>query len=177
MTITAMTGETLPEYRDLILPHVYEELSSFQEDLDTKYICLAVSQGERPAAALIAQMEETGDIGILSVYTLPEHRRKGLASALMEKTVQIARALFQWEEGETVEYVAIKSIYRLPEDLEKVYRAFLEANHFTEFVLLRGAEEDPGEDGDALDVWCGFAEARFWKTAAEGESPGAPDDF
>ena len=173
LEITGITRESLQEYRGLILPYIFRELSDFPEDLDTEYICLAAVYGGKPVSVIVSRMEEIGDVSILSIYTLPQYRRKGAASALAEKTVQVARALFTWEEDETVETVVFKTIYRLPEDLEEGYRAFLEANHFTEFVLLEeaGAREALGEpDAEeigSLNVWCGFMEVRFWKTAAE----------
>ena len=150
--------DRLPFFRDLILPSVYEELKRFPGDPETEYICLAASpeDQEGPASALVAQMEEEGDLNILSIFTLPEHRRRGLASFLVSRLLNAALGLFQWGPGETEAGIYLKTLYRLPPGAEAAYDAFLKKNGFTDFYFL---EEDP-----QYRTWCAVAEVRFFKT-------------
>ncbi len=50
--------------------------------MNMNYICLAgypEDQNESgPVSVIISEMEPFGDINILSIYTLPNHRRKGM---------------------------------------------------------------------------------------------------
>ena len=97
MNIEVIDKETLPRYRDLILPYIYEELENCREDLaDENYICLSGTAENDdgiliPIAALVMLMEANGDLAVLSIYTIPEHRRQGIASELLEKAIFVSR--------------------------------------------------------------------------------------
>ncbi len=166
--------DKLMDYEHLILPVVYEELeetfkegSPKQGDEDI-YLCLAAfededkaekASGDKPVSVLVAQLEDIGDINILSLFTLPGFRRQGFGSALVKKTIETARALFQWDEGEKEEEVILKTLYRLPPEMEKDYEGFLKAAGFTDFVLLREEE--------VFKVWSAFASLRFYRNRME----------
>ena len=171
MKTEVISKDTLGRYRALILPSVYEELRRHDAELDTYYLCLAAvpdgpaaAAGDGPAAAaaggpvsvLVAQMEDSGDLLIISLYTLPEERRKGYASYLKEQLLTAARGLFLWEEGETEADIYLKTLYRLPEGAEAAYDAFLKKNGFTEFYLL--------DEEERYNTWCALAEVRFYMT-------------
>ena len=143
-------------FRDLILPSVYEELKRFPGDPETEYICLAASpeDSEEPASALIAQMEDDGDLNVLSLFTLPEHRRKGLASFLIDRLLNAALGLFQWEPEETETGIFLKTLYRLPPGAEAAYDAFLKKNGFTDFYIL--------DEDRQYRTWCAVAEVVFF---------------
>ncbi len=159
----------LKNYRPLILSAVYEELQSVRGSLDQDYICLAAvpDDGTEPVSVLIAQMEETGDLNLISLYTIPEYQRQGYAAYLLDQLCMVARRLFLWKEGETETSILIKTVYRLPEHAEAVYDAFLKKNHFTEFYLLDADEE--------CKVWAAVAEVGFYRTpdteAADADTP------
>ena len=166
MKIEVISKEKLADYKHLMLSYIYDELDSYDDDLDCEYICLAAMVPNEdgiiiPVSVLICLMEPFGDIAVLSIYTLPAYRRLGYASELLDKAVFIARRLFIFEEGEDEEDINLKAIYRLRPEFQEVFEAFLKKNHFVDFVLL-DEEDDP-------QVWAAMAEYHFYKTAEELE--------
>ncbi len=126
------------------------------------YLCLAAyedeadgSEAQIPVSVLVAEPEDDGDLNVLSIYTEASHRRKGYASALVRELLHLALGIFAWEEGETEEDVVLKTLYRLPADMEEAYGAFLESNHFTDFVLLDEDEE--------FKTWSALCYVRFFR--------------
>ena len=173
MIIEVITKEKLADYKHLMLSYIYEELDTYEEDLDCEYICLAASAPNNdgiiiPVSVLICLMEPYGDIAVLSVYTLPAYRRQGYASALLDKAVFVARRLFVFEDGEDEEDVDLKAIYRLSPDIQEVFEAFLKKNHFVDFVLL--------DEDDDPQVWAAMAEYHFYKTDQEKEEEQAKEN-
>ena len=161
MNIEVIEKETLPRYKDLILPYIYDELESYYDDLAESYICLAGSEEDEdgeffPVSALIILREANEDLAVLSIYTLPEHRRQGIASKLLDKALFTARRLFVFEEGEDEDYVNLKAIYRLSDNFRLPFESFLKKNNFTDFYLL--------DEHDDPQVWAGIEEIRFYKT-------------
>lgn len=166
MKIEVISKEKLADYKHLMLSYIYEELESYDDDLDCEYICLAAMVPNEdgiiiPVSVLICLMEPFGDIAVLSIYTLPAYRRMGYASELLDKAVFIARRLFIFEDGEDEEDINLKAIYRLRPEFQEVFEAFLKKNHFVDFILL-DEEDDP-------QVWAAMAEYNFYKTAEELE--------
>ncbi|MBO6149159.1 MAG: GNAT family N-acetyltransferase [Lachnospiraceae bacterium] len=157
MEIVSIEKSELERYSHLLLPYIYEDLIGDGMETDTEYFGLAAIENGEAVSALVIQPEATGDLNIVSVYTLPEYRRRGFATELLGKSLSVARALFKWEEGETEELIILKTLYSLPPDILDVYENFLIKNHFRDFVLLK--EAAPGEE----DVWSGSAEIRFFR--------------
>ena len=161
MKIEVISKEKLTDYKHLMLSYIYDELESYDDDLDCEYICLAATVPNEdgiiiPVSVLICLMEPFGDIAVLSIYTLPAYRRKGYASELLDKAVFIARQLFIFEEGEDEEDINLKAIYRLRPEFQEVFEAFLKKNHFVDFVLL--------DEDDDPQVWAAMAEYNFYRT-------------
>ena len=166
MEIEVITKEKLTDYRHLMLSYIYDELESYDDDLDCEYICLAATAPNEdgiiiPVSVLICLMEPFGDVAVPSIYTLPSYRRKGYASALLDKAVFVARRLFIFEEDEDEEDINLKAIYRLRDKFREPFEEFLKKNHFVDFVLL--------DEDDDPQVWAAMAEYRFYKTDAEPE--------
>ncbi len=159
MTTEVIKKTKLKNYRPLILSAIYKELQEVRGSLDQDYICLAAvpDDGTEPVSVLIAQTEETGDLNLVSLYTIPEYQRQGYASYLLDQLYMTARRLFLWEEGETEYSILIKTVYRLPEHAEAVFDSFLKKNHFTEFYLLDEDEE--------YKVWGAVAEVGFYRNS------------
>ena len=152
MNIEVITKEKLTDYKHLMLSYIYEELDTYDDDLDCEYICLAATVPNQdgiiiPVSVLICLMEPFGDIAVLSIYTLPDYRRKGYASELI------------FEDGEDEEDVNLKAIYRLRPELQEVFEAFLKKNHFVDFILL--------DEDDDPQVWAAMAEYNFYKLPEE----------
>ena len=167
MKIEVITKEKLADFEHLMLSYIYEELESYDDDLDCEYICLAATVPNEdgiiiPVSVLICLMEPFGDVAVLSVYTLPAYRRLGYASELLDKAVFVARQLFIFEEGEDEEDINVKAIYRLRPEFQEVFEAFLKKNHFVDFILL--------DEDDDPQVWAAMAEYRFYKVP----DPNAP---
>ena len=161
MYIEVIEKETLPRYKELILPYIYEELASYSDDLAESYICLAgTAENEDgilfPVSALVMLREANLDLAVLSIFTLPEHRRQGIASELLDKALFIARRLFVFEEGEDEDYINLKAVYRLSDKFRLPFEAFLKKNNFTDFYLI--------DEHDDPQVWAGIGEIRFYKT-------------
>ena len=166
MEIEVITKEKLKDYRHLMLSYIYEELETYDDDLDCEYICLAATAPNEdgiiiPVSVLICLMEPFGDVAVLSIYTLPAYRRKGYASELLDKAVFVARQLFIFDEGEDEENIDLKAVYRLRSELREPFEEFLKKNHFVDFVLL--------DEDDDPQVWAAMAEYRFYKTNEETE--------
>ena len=167
MEIEVITKEKLADYKHLMLDYIYEELETYEDDLDCEYICLAAMAPNDdgiiiPVSVLICLMEPFGDIAVLSIYTLPSYRRQGFASELLDKAVFVARRLFIFEDGEDEEDINLKAIYRLSPEFQTVFEAFLKKNHFVDFVLL--------DEDDDPQVWAAMAEYRFYKTEDDSKS-------
>ena len=162
MEIEVITKERLSDYKHFMLSYIYEELESYEDDLDCEYICLAAMAPNEdgiiiPVSALICLMEPHGDIAVLSIFTLPAYRRRGFASELLDKAVYAARRLFLFEDGEDEEDVMLKVVYRLAPERLEVFESFLRKNHFVDFYLL-DEEDDP-------QVRAAMAEYRFYRNA------------
>ncbi|MBQ9503949.1 MAG: GNAT family N-acetyltransferase [Lachnospiraceae bacterium] len=159
MKIEAIGKTELDKLKKLILPMVYEELEDNWVQAGPEgdiYLCLAAFDDDgTAAAALVIELEITGDMNVLSIYTLPGYRRRGLGRELLKRAVIACRQLFIWEEGETEEQVVLKALYRLPKEADIVFEAFLKAAGFTDFVLLDTVDE--------LPVYSAFAQIRFFK--------------
>ncbi len=167
MNITAITIEELPRYEDLILPYIYEELEDCAVDLaDDNYLCLAAEVENEdgilfPVSVLIMLLEANDDLAVLSIYTLPEYRRQGIASKLLDKALFVARRLFVFEEGEDEDFINLKAIYRLSDEFRIPFEGFLKKNNFTDFYLL-DEQDDP-------QVWAAIEEVRFYKVPGQEE--------
>ena len=163
MQIELITKENIENYRQLIIPMVYDELlENLPDDKDGElyYLCLGTA-----VSAVVMELEDFGDLNLLSIFTLPGYRRKGYATAILQKAVMMARQLYQWDEGEEDDDVVLKTLFRLPEDMEEDFAAFLAANGFTDFLLLEDADDpatEPGEDGEKLNIWSAFGEIHFY---------------
>lgn len=173
MNIEVITKEKLTDYRHLMLSYIFEELESYEDDLDCEYICLAATVPNEdgiiiPVSVLICLMEPFGDIAVLSIYTLPSYRRQGYASELLDKAVFIARRLFIFEEGEDEEDINLKAIYRLRPEFKEVFEEFLKKNHFVDFFLL--------DEDDDPQVWAAMAEYCFYKTDSNPDSSSDSDE-
>ena len=148
--------DELESYRGLILPMVYEELRE-QEEIDTEYICIASWLNGTPVGAVIADLEGSGDLNLLSIWTDQAYRRMGIASALRDKMTEVAAGLFDWEEGQYGDDVLLKTMYSLPDKYREPFEGWLRANDFTDFAILKDA------DGDKPEIRAASAEIHFFR--------------
>ncbi len=157
MDIESIEKSNIEKYSSLILPYILDDYRGSGRWTETAYFGLGAAEGKERVSALIMQPEITGDLNIVSLYTVPGYRRKGYASALLNKSIAVARELFRWEKDETEELIVLKTLYSLPGDILDIYESFLIKNHFTDFVLLKEAAEREEE------VWSASCEIKFFK--------------
>ena len=182
MQIKLITKKNIEQYRQLIIPLIYDELLEDLPDDENDelfYLCLAChadpdemsaeenaeADSDAAVAAVVVEMEDFGDLNLLSIFTLPEYRRKGYATAILQKAVMMARELYQFDEGEEDDDIVLKTLFRLPKEMEEDFAAFLAANGFTDFLLLEDADDpetEPGEDGEVLNIWSAYGEIHFY---------------
>ncbi|WP_026528452.1 GNAT family N-acetyltransferase [Butyrivibrio sp. VCD2006] len=177
MRIESITRENLDDYKGMILPYIYDEFTGNGAELDTEFMGLSAVLDESDegyddamkatgsvacASVLVVQPEAEGDLNIVSIFTLPALRRRGYASALMDKALFIARKMFIWDEEENESLILFKTLYRIPDDIREVYEEFLMKNNFTDFIQVETADNIP-DDGLCLDVWSASAEVKFYR--------------
>lgn len=115
-------------FEQLILPSVYEELPKETEPIEEGYLCIGAFVDGQPAAAVVVYLEPYGDLDLRSLFVRTRYRRRGIASALTNRVVQVAVAAFQFEEPEEV--ISFKTMYALPPHLKAPWEAFLRADGF-----------------------------------------------
>ena len=151
-----ITKKELGKYEDLILPMVYEELSG-QDDLESEYICLSTWIDEKPVAALIAEPEDNGDINLLSIWTDQEYRNIGVASQLLDKMLEVALNLYDWDEAQYGDDIILKTMYCLSDKYRAVFEEWLKKKDFTDFCILKKADDNTPE------VCSASAEVHFYR--------------
>ena len=156
ITYKEITKEELKNYKDLILPMVYEELSE-QEDIETEYICLSTLSDDKPIAALIAEPEGNGDINLLSIWTDQGYRNIGVASELLDKMLEVALNLYDWDEGQYGDDIVLKTMYCLSDKYRTVFEEWLKKKNFTDFCILKNADDGVPE------VCSATAEIHFYR--------------
>ena len=139
-SLQSITTRNLKSWKDLIIPVIYEELDLSRKELEDNYFCIGVKEGSDRAGALIAHIEpETGDVQIISIYVLPEFRRRGHGSALVKALSDLMASAFRFAYDELSSQIFIKTMYSLPAEYRKNYEAFLKAAGFTQFYIFKKA--------------------------------------
>ena len=152
-----ITKEVLEEYRELILPMVYKELEE-QDDINSEYICIATWLDGEPVGALISELEGSGDINLLSIWTAQEYRQLGIASALLDKMLEVASELYDWEEGQYGDDVVLKTMYCLKDKYRAIFEEWLKANDFTDFLITHDTQDDTPQ------ICSATAEVHFYRS-------------
>ena len=152
-----ITKDELEDYRMLILPAVYEELEE-SEVMDTDYICLALLTDDEAAGAIITDLEDGGDLCLLSIWTDPRFRRQGVATSLLHEMTQVALELYDWEPLQYGDDILLKAMYCLSEEYRTPLEAWLMKNDFTDFTIMKEAE------GDANEICGATAEIHFYRS-------------
>lgn len=158
MTITykQITEKELSKYESLMLPMIYEELEQ-QASIEEEYIAIAAEEEDEPLGVLVAEFEDSGDINLLSIWTTQDRRREGIASGLFDKMAEIARALYEWDDGQYGDDINVKTMYCLDDRYREIFEAWLEKNHFTDFMVMRDATKD------RPDICGATAEIHFYR--------------
>ena len=156
ITYKQITEKDLSEYEAFMLPMIYEELLQ-QSCIEENYIALAAIDEDTPLGVVIAEPEDGGDINLLSIWTAMDRRREGIASGLLQKMTEVARALYKWDDGQYGDDITLKTMYCLDDRYRKIYEAWLEKNGFTDFMVMRDETED------RPDICGATAEIHFYR--------------
>ncbi len=156
ITYKQITEKDLSEYEAFMLPMIYEELLQ-QSCIEENYIALAAIEEDTSLGVVIAEPEDGGDINLLSIWTAMDRRREGIASGLLQKMTEVARALYKWDDGQYGDDITLKTMYCLDDRYRKIYEAWLEKNGFTDFMVMRD------ETGDRPDICGATAEIHFYR--------------
>lgn len=148
----------LESFKELILPDIYEELND-QEEIDTDYIAISSWMNDEPVGVIIVDPEGSGDLNLLSVWTVSKYRRMGIASALLDKALSVAAALFDYEEGQYGDDISLKTMYCLSDEYRKPFEEWLMKNDFTEFGIIRNPE------GERPEICTASADIHFFRTS------------
>lgn len=139
-TYQNISSQNLGRWKELIIPTIYAELEENRKYLSDDYLCIGVKEGREQAGALIAHVEQlNGDVQIISIYVLPQFRRRGIGSGLVKKLMELAAAAYRFDRTELSAEIYIKTMYALPAGLRKNYEAFLKAADFTQFYIFKKA--------------------------------------
>lgn len=128
VTYQSICSADRKSFEPLILPSVYEELPKDTEPIEEGYLCIGALVDGQPVAAVVVYLEPYGDLDLRSLFVRTRYRRRGIASALTNRVVQVAVAAFQYEEPEEV--LSFKTMYALPPHLKAPWEAFLRADGF-----------------------------------------------
>lgn len=156
ITYKQITEKDLSEYEAFMLPMIYEELLQ-QSCIEENYIALAAIDEDTALGVVIAELEDGGDINLLSIWTAMDRRREGIASGLLQKMTEVARALYKWDDGQYGDDITLKTMYCLDDRYRKIYEAWLEKNGFTDFMVMRDETED------RPDICGATAEIHFYR--------------
>ena len=156
ITYKQITEKDLSEYEAFMLPMIYEELLQ-QSCIEENYIALAAIDEDTALGVVIAEPEDGGDINLLSIWTAMDRRREGIASGLLQKMTEVARALYKWDDGQYGDDITLKTMYCLDDRYRKIYEAWLEKNGFTDFMVMRDETED------RPDICGATAEIHFYR--------------
>ena len=156
ITYKQITEKNLSEYEAFMLPMIYEELLQ-QSCIEENYIALAAIDEDTSLGVVIAEPEDGGDINLLSIWTAMDRRREGIASGLLQKMTEVARALYKWDDGQYGDDITLKTMYCLEDRYRKIYEAWLEKNGFTDFMVMRDETED------RPDICGATAEIHFYR--------------
>ena len=157
-----VTAGDLEKYRMLILPAIYDELSA-SESMETEYICIAAQDGDEPVGVIVTDMEDNGDLNLLSIWTDQRCRRQGVATALLKKMTYVAFRLYDWDDTQYGDDIIIKAMYSLSDNFREPFEAWLKKNDFTDFAIM-----DEGE-GDKPAICGATAEVHFYRADENGE--------
>ena len=156
ITYKQITEKDLSEYEAFMLPMIYEELLQ-QSCIEENYIALAAIDEDTSLGVVIAEPEDGGDINLLSIWTAMDRRREGIASGLLHKMTEVARAPYKWDDGQYGDDITLKTMYCLDDRYRKIYEAWLEKNGFTDFMVMRDETED------RPDICGATAEIHFYR--------------
>ena len=137
----AITKENLPQYRDVILPDIYDNLDAIgDEPIAFGYLCIGArdDKSKQTAGAVIGALmaEEDGSASIMirSIFVRMPERRKKIGSTLISRLLSVASGTYLFPEGETEAEIVLKIQYLLQQYEAEQVTTFLRDFGFTDFA-------------------------------------------
>lgn len=122
-----LVKENIQDFYPYLFPQmriIFEENGEIKEHINSLYIGASV-QGEA-VGAISAELEDEGNIEILSLFIKEEWKRRGIGSGLVDALLRVARKSFIWQEEMEQAHVDIKSHYVMQRREIKIWEAFLQ---------------------------------------------------
>ncbi len=137
----AITKKNLPDYRDVILPDLYEELDAMDvEPIGLGYLCIGARDDKSKqtagaiAGVLMAEDDGSASIMIRSIFVRRDSRRKKIGNTLISRLLSVAAGTYLFPEGEREAEIMVKIQYLLAQYESESFTAFLKDFGFTDFA-------------------------------------------
>lgn len=137
----AVTKKNLPDYRDVILPDLYEELDVMDvEPIGLGYLCIGARDDKSRqtagaiAGVLMAEEDGSASIMIRSIFVRRDSRRKKIGNTLISRLLSIAAGTYLFPDGEKEAEIMVKIQYLLTRYESEQFTAFLQDFGFTDFA-------------------------------------------
>lgn len=100
--IMAFDETTVEDFHDVILPNVLAELYGLDDFSDYGIFAIGAMQNERAIGAAVVRILSDVAVQILSLYVVPEFRRAGVASVMIDGVASLCFDLFDTVESPEV---------------------------------------------------------------------------
>ncbi len=137
----AVTKKNLPDYRDVILPDLYEELDVMDvEPIGLGYLCIGARDDKSRqtagaiAGVLMAEEDGSASIMIRSIFVRRDSRRKKIGNTLISRLLSIAAGTYLFPDGEKEAEIMLKIQYLLNQYESEMFTAFLQDFGFTDYA-------------------------------------------
>lgn len=124
--------DDLPDYMDVILPNVWDELLTLESFEEAQVITLAVELDGTTLGAAVARIQDNAEVQIYSIYVKPEYRRRKVGTALLDGILTLAQEMLEAPELPEIPVVEVID-YTMGEEDMASFTAFLQAAGFRFF--------------------------------------------
>lgn len=148
VSLVIFKEDDLPDYMDVILPNVWDELLTLESFEEAQVITLAVELDGNTLGAAVARIQDNAEVQIYSIYVKPEYRRRKVGTALLDGILTLAQEMLEAPELPEIPVVEVIDYTLDKEDLAS-FTAFLQSAGFRAFddlpplfILSRSAAMD-----------------------------------
>lgn len=120
---------------------IYDELRE-QVHIETDYIGIGAWLEGKPVGAIVMDMDDDGNLTLLSIWTDQSYRRQGVATALFGKVLDVATQLYDWDEYQYGDDIMVNTMYCLEDRYRLPLEEWLKKIDFTDFCLLKDENDD-----------------------------------
>ena len=135
LTFVLFSEDDLPDYMDVILPNVWDELLTLESFDEAGVIPLAAELDGQTVGAAVATVFENGEAQVYSIYVRPEYRRMKVGTALLDELLLLVRERLDDPELPEIPVVEVVDYTMAAQDGEG-FTAFLKSAGFKFFDEL-----------------------------------------